>query len=168
MSELIPVLAAAGVLPLIGVFCILRGWSIARALSLLLATVTAIVTRKDYRRETCLEVVDFLTRKDEPPGWLRRRPVRALFTTSRYSRTRASCSATGPRCRRAANESCTTCCAVAASPPIRIMTCGIRSAGYRPAPSSLANSSQVSWPPSASNAARSSSSGCSSWLTIPR
>ena len=75
MSELIPVLAAAGVLPLIVVVCLLRGWSIARALALLLATVTAIVTRKADRRAACLDVVDMVTRTDDQPGSLLRRAL---------------------------------------------------------------------------------------------
>jgi hypothetical protein len=75
LSELIPVLAAAGVPALIGVLCILRGWSIARSLVLLLASVVAIVTRKAERRAACTEIVDMVKRKDEPPGWLRRRAI---------------------------------------------------------------------------------------------
>lgn len=78
MSELIPVLAAAGVLPLIAALCILRGWSIARSLALLLATVAAIVTRKEERRAACIAIVDKVTRKEEPPGWLRRRLARVI------------------------------------------------------------------------------------------
>jgi hypothetical protein len=78
LSELIPVLAAAGVLPLIAALCILRGWSIARGLALLLATVAAIVTRKEERRVTRTEIVYLVTRKDEPPGWRRRRPIRVI------------------------------------------------------------------------------------------
>jgi hypothetical protein len=79
VSELIPVLAATGgISAVVVVVCILRGWSIARALALLLATVTAIVTRKDERRETCLELVDMVTRRDDPPVRLRRRPVRVI------------------------------------------------------------------------------------------
>lgn len=75
MSELIPVLATAGVPALIGVVCLLRGLSVARALALLLASVTAIFTKKEDRRTACLEVVDMVTRKDDPPGWLRRRAI---------------------------------------------------------------------------------------------
>jgi hypothetical protein len=79
MSELISVLAATGgISAVVIVLCILRGWSLARALALLLATVVAIVTRKEERRATCTEIVDMVTRKDDPPGWLRRRPVRVI------------------------------------------------------------------------------------------
>jgi hypothetical protein len=79
MSELIPALAAAGgISAVVGVVCILRGWSLARALALLLATVTAIVTKKPDRRETCLDVVDMVTRKNDPPVRLHRRPVRVI------------------------------------------------------------------------------------------
>ena len=79
MSELIPVLAATGgISAVVAVISILRGWSIARALALLLASVVAIVTRKEDRRETCLEVVDMVTRKDDPPVRLRRWPIRVI------------------------------------------------------------------------------------------
>lgn len=78
MSVLIPILSAAGVPALIAVLAILRGWSIARALVLLLASVVAIVTTKEERRAACTEIVDMVTRKDEPPGWLRCRPVRVI------------------------------------------------------------------------------------------
>jgi hypothetical protein len=79
LSELIPVLAATGgISAIVAVVCILRGWSIARALALLLATVTAILTKKADRRETCLDVVDMVTRKSDPPVRLHRRPVRVI------------------------------------------------------------------------------------------
>lgn len=75
VSELIPVLATAGVLPLVVALSILRGWSIARGLALLLATVAAIVTRKEERRKACLEVVDMVTRKDKLPAWPHRKAI---------------------------------------------------------------------------------------------
>jgi hypothetical protein len=65
-------------LPLVVALCILRGWSIARGLALLLATLTAIVTRKDERREVCTEIVFMVTNKGEPPARLRGRPVRII------------------------------------------------------------------------------------------
>ncbi len=53
----------------------MRGWSIARGLALLLATVAAIVTRKEERRAACIAIVDKVTRKDGPPGSTRRRAL---------------------------------------------------------------------------------------------
>jgi hypothetical protein len=79
MSELIPVVAATGgVSAIVVVLCILRGLSVARAVALLLATVVAIVTRNKDRREACTEIVDLVTRKEEPLALLRRRPVRVI------------------------------------------------------------------------------------------
>jgi hypothetical protein len=79
MSELIPVLAATGGLTaVVVVVCILRGLSLARALALLLATVTAIVTRDKDRRAACTEIVDYVTRKEDPPAWLHRRPIQVI------------------------------------------------------------------------------------------
>lgn len=94
---LFPVLAAARVLPLIAALCILRGWSIARGLALLLATVAAIVALKEERHAACTEIVDLVTRKDEPPDWLHRRPVRVIVQPPEMSTS--SVPATAPPTR---------------------------------------------------------------------
>jgi hypothetical protein len=69
-----PVLAVAGVPAVL--FVVLRYFPQAvRALMLAVAGIVAIRTRDENRRKACLDVLDKVTRKDEPPGWLRRRPV---------------------------------------------------------------------------------------------
>ncbi len=70
LSEFLLALSGAGGLSaIVTVLLILRGWSASRALVLLLATITAIVTTKKERREACISIVKALTSDDEP--WYR-------------------------------------------------------------------------------------------------
>ena len=48
-------------------------WHVARALVVTVASFVAIKTSDDKRRDTCLTLVEKMTRASGPPFWLRRR-----------------------------------------------------------------------------------------------
>lgn len=51
------------------------GPQVLHALLAMVAGITAIMTTKEERRAACLAIVDKVTRKDDPPGSLRRRAI---------------------------------------------------------------------------------------------